>query len=837
MPVANKLLLIAHENRGGFPGEAPIGDDGMRAAGLVARLMGLESMPVVNQNKPNKGLDSEKLIVGHENSHGNVRTYSRATKTEGFIGRSSKSMMSRDKRQDHHKLPSPVKSPRSPSRTSATRLLQSAATKILEPQVHSRSLARCTITYIDSDNVDGSGAGSSLKNGREAPIGESLVGLQSRESGSDCSNAATAASSNSNGSSVEGKIKTPVTTSRRVRNAKHIVDQAKHNVHSMEKKPGKDVVNSRLALRNEPSKRYESPLVRDKEAHATRPSSRKPIEKARNEQNGAKDFIRLNKNLRECSPTRSPTKVSNNFRVEATRSDWERNSARKKRPSQGRPAEIVGPINTAFSKQAAVRSFSSSINHRKEAAGFIGGSSTNRHGTGRLLTKKADGDSGIKDNGIVSFTFSSPMRHVSTSSGRQEAKVKGKLSGELTRGDSCSRLNSDTNIERMTLRGNQLSNLLEQKIKQLTCLDGENLKTANPLPAKSTATILVELISALTTEDPFHLESGNNFFGVSTLSEDSFLDGDDLSVSTVSQDRMLILKEKFQEEDKTGISASFSVIDSDRPSPVSILEAPFSNDSCSVGSPCSSGGKQHFQSIESFGKRYMLDFEANLVASVTPTYTNELDTEEIPRADDEKPGMHGSCLQKAGFSEAKINSISEVISNAQLLFESTPLFESDVTMRCSVDILLLSILETNLESFQRSLDFGKEEYQLRDLLFDCIIEWFDSKCSLSCCSGYREWLKLHAFLSRGRLLREVNEEIRGWGAYAGRVGDDLIEKEIRVSTPMWTQFEIESFEIGMEIENEILVAVVDEMVADMLLLRVYCSNPLRVYGLIDSSIL
>lgn len=191
MPTS-KLHLIADENKGGFPNMKKLGNRSVdserksyetQAPGLVARLMGLESMPAIRE-KPQKASFSdacdkgEKKFVnnncggsGREETsleRGSPKLDSRPQKLQktGQFDRKAvtrfgaestfqiKSVLSRSRKYHHHhpKFVSPVKSPRIPSgkNVSRTSRLIDAATKILEPGLQSTSKSKNALTYSAS---------------------------------------------------------------------------------------------------------------------------------------------------------------------------------------------------------------------------------------------------------------------------------------------------------------------------------------------------------------------------------------------------------------------------------------------------------------------------------------------------------------------------------------------------------------------------------------------------------------------------------------------------------------------------------------------------------------
>lgn len=170
----------------------------MRIPSLVARLMGLESIPASQRDKskkasfPNTCGDGEKDLsfdnhcesdrVGSNSEMGMPKHETRPQKLQktgvyerravtrfGAEALQIKGVLSQARKHHQPKLPSPLKSPRITTGKNVSRnsRLIGAATKILEPGLQATSRAKCSIAYSGSmyhpknDNVsEGSGAKS-----------------------------------------------------------------------------------------------------------------------------------------------------------------------------------------------------------------------------------------------------------------------------------------------------------------------------------------------------------------------------------------------------------------------------------------------------------------------------------------------------------------------------------------------------------------------------------------------------------------------------------------------------------------------------------------------------
>ncbi|KAJ1412742.1 hypothetical protein SESBI_20176 [Sesbania bispinosa] len=65
------------------------------------------------------------------------------------------------------------------------------------------------------------------------------------------------------------------------------------------------------------------------------------------------------------------------------------------------------------------------------------------------------------------------------------------------------------------------------------------------------------------------------------------------------------------------------------------------------------------------------------------------------------------------------------------------------------------------------------------------------------------------------LVQEVKSEIKKWACMVEMVPDQIIEWEMSHSLGKWTDFNIEAFEAGVDIDGDVLQILVDEIVEDL----------------------
>lgn len=166
-------------------------------------------------------------------------------------------------------------------------------------------------------------------------------------------------------------------------------------------------------------------------------------------------------------------------------------------------------------------------------------------------------------------------------------------------------------------------------------------------------------------------------------------------------------------------------------------------------------------------------------------------------------------------NEIKLAHAKEVILNAELVYRNVSLHNPDRSQDFSIVCFLLDELETlgsvMWTNFSCFLGFEdtKEGNLLKGFLFDCVVEYLELRY------GQYSWTRLPLCVNNKIVIREVVGEVRKWAGLAGLVPDELIEREMSYGLGKWTDFEIEEFENGVDIDGGIFEGLVDEIVIDL----------------------
>lgn len=571
----------------------------MRAPGLVARLMGLDSMPDVRKDKPKKpsfagscDVRDDKFVNNQGGSSredlkdkgcGKIESRpQKIQKTELFERRvvtrfgaealQFKGVLSRS-RNYHNKFASPIKSPRvsSARNVSRTSRLIDAATKILEPGLQATSRAKSALTYSSStlytskDEVSSEARMEvvspdlSKQYTTNVSICKSFMGQTSCR---NCGNMldvmdsrsnieeqpfvySTCASDFVNVSSLgPGKSEPrspdkerdvgfrqqgqPISLSALETGSNDSNETRLASVPSPDRKPSlqegqiqwkstsqrcKPQIEEPYSFTSKQRTQNQMSLCRNRMPPRAKLSNlpNRSVSCSANTVSGAKDFVALNRNLSGCTRPRVPSKVDNaSFDAERKSCNQRDGSLLQLRTPVRKRRSVNGPVeNTGF--------INSTLGSRRNLKGCMvtgqakGLNSCSVDRTSIKSKAACERDStranGTKESGVISFTFNSPLRNKTENAAHTKEKIKDQ-NDSMSKG-ACYRRKVMDEADgasflktQLPLTGDALGALLEEKLKELTSQEDDELVTTGTPPKRSTAAILQELISALTAEQP-----------------------------------------------------------------------------------------------------------------------------------------------------------------------------------------------------------------------------------------------------------------------------------------------------------------------------------------------
>ncbi|XP_044498146.1 uncharacterized protein LOC123220172 isoform X2 [Mangifera indica] len=417
---------------------------------------------------------------------------------------------------------------------------------------------------------------------------------------------------------------------------------------------------------------------------------------------------------------------------------------------------------------------------------------------------------------VVSFTFSSPIR--STGDSQSSSQVMER---------NCSfNIDSFANNNKKFLKnstvfspgfngsaGDALSVLVEQKLRELTSkIESSHSNMIQECTTGSTASNLQDsmtTLDAISTKSPQH---GKRVQLV--LHKDTFDDLDNSSCSSINPEALSInQKWQYMGSEETEMHSSSSnkddagTEDCQSSSTMSSLEPSVTSMSCSD----SRNESRHF-----------LLAQDQAEFSLFPTNLSVLMDEETELSDSTSSILVGnigkgymsrsfSFIDSAESSSWELEYLREMLDNTDLMVHEFALGQTDQ--------VIASNLLNHLENQKNKLGSNGDEYSKlgRKVLFDYVSECLNYKGQqffFRSCKGWSKCVTL--FQRKDWLAEELYKGIRGWNNMRDLMVDELIDKDMSSQYGKWVDFEIEAFEEGTEMANSILTSLVDELVSDFL---------------------
>ncbi|XP_023524770.1 uncharacterized protein LOC111788607 [Cucurbita pepo subsp. pepo] len=801
--LASKNHLITDENRGGFPNVIKNGNhctdrehkNEMRTPGLVARLMGLESIPVMNRDRPKKTDSSnpcdnlEKKIVQDLNlgNPPSAKIEARPLKLrktgleEGKMMRrigaevmQYKSVMSRSrKRLPPPKFLSSAKSPRLPSGRNASKAsrLIDVASKILEPGLLASNRAKSAITlpksmHCSPNEVTSRDIGVVLLEGCDSS--KTFIEHTSCKNWCTLLKPPPLSSTYGNACLQESRSKA-ITLELPLQQQR--TPLRKHNESEGGIISRVDSVVERMSLHNEspfsssrPSSQQfklgknESSIVKHhnrSEDHMTSvrdrmlPKSKSSIPQSRrttspaNAVAGTKNFVSLNRNLNGCNRGKLPAKVENSkFGLEkrSFNGGEDFSSQAGTSPRKRRTTHLSGRIESKASVDSpAAKQRSPQYDQLSRTSSRLERKTLPAKqpcASNRLSGRRDAADRVCKrNNDVASFIINSPVRPNTTVSTEMNVSVGNER---------------NMSSQKPSLLGGDALDILEQKLKELTSQGDDESVLKKPA-----SIIIQELIAAVAAARKVSLEG-------------SAVNMDVTSCDVSNEERLTRTSEE-----------------RDRLSPGSILEASFSSSSMDESSGC----RLPAESVD---------------CSIDQSQLSEPETDLFDSANSSSEGNVGSESYNLT-TGSKLAHANEVMLNAKILFGKEE------------DNLFINELETFMcETWTNFSDVNKEVNHQRGFLFDCVIEYFDSKHSQLYYCRPNTWIRTSPAAPNARtLIQDIKKEIKKWGDFVGMMTDEIVEWEMSNSLGKWSDFSIEELESGADIAGDILKILVEDTVTEL----------------------
>ncbi|KAM3346330.1 hypothetical protein ACQJBY_020729 [Aegilops geniculata] len=507
----------------------------------------------------------------------------------------------------------------------------------------------------------------------------------------------------------------------------------------------------------------------------------------------------------------SSTRSVGNARESAPASS--RRAAHNSSRSSMRAPHNSGPKKESMSSTTRQRSALRDVIDRNGSASTSRDTS-NASGQRRGSRKKIDRGTSASNRGgpnTVAFASSSSARPVSRAS--SDGKVSENRGLRSTHPDTgCARmpvvdakcLDAEPCAVGATSEKEEFRRLLKAKVNELGLSD--RVEPGDGHSANLTVSVLQELISALTNDTNTSASQSSNY-------SDSSAPLNNAEPVYDSNDQSPDFRKRYQGDQGADSSATCTNDEPNQPSPTSVLEACFSNDASSSGSPTEKiESTEFFVSMEN-KMEDLFNLESDIADLSMSIDTTKSDDHLGISA--EIPCVQSSPEHDFEFLEGRLHSIGEAIANAELLLDSSLFCGTPSSL--SLHSFIVEMLETVEVVFCGGSEssFGlKEEnkYQRTNFLFDCIVESLDSKFRDFGKCGYNALLRMPLTLSKDLVKREISKEIGSWSDVSS---DRAAEKELdQVAAARCDGCRTEAFDISVAIEDDILEALVGEFAFD-----------------------
>ncbi|CAN6359261.1 unnamed protein product [Urochloa humidicola] len=823
----------------------------MRAPGVVARLMGLSSMPAVSHQRPTKATDSSELGDRRNSGPQDCSSTSRSIYTSP-LKQQKTGQVTDDRWQDKgsqfnapdtrslwprrhaHKVASPVKSPRSMSSRNKARLIE-AAVKVLEPGLQSRSrrLSR-PHAYLEypCNGDDGVPAAAAVLHNLSNQSLRDMSDVDAQKLVAHNTGATSLHNSTSNKWIEEDTGRKSIPFKRSNQNVPCQIQPEGNGkclfISSSEKAGFEDsakrttnsvAVTNQDAQKNLPrnisrESACRGPLKQNNLKQNILPVPCREVDPGcmvqrnknnsaeQNVTNTAQDSISLNKRMAGSKSMRSKRKELDRFGESHTSAEnknittkGHRSSSLHSDTSNKQKVKTVTP--KAMEKDMIIAKGAGLVSEKPKPA-----SQNCSKSDFQRQSVSCNDSRGNKKSGIISFTSSSPVQLGATSfCGDNTTRTGTAIHGSPV--GACPKRQSRRECQNTPQRG-----LVFREVVQGI----SSLETAESVFFNQDELGNRDIPGGRAASSLFEKK------GLVPVSEESLSDAlvwQQNSVHTVtsqfrepSKPAQLHAPHKKHEAGAKGCNPSRLISrGSNKKKSTSILQSTYADDA--------------------FIPRIPLNTAEAAVTDSHPTETctpaasmQDVPTEISPRCSGPNFGQHGAQPVEPEVQDSKLKHPGQVTTTVELLLtnvRSSSQRESNEPSKTFLLRTIESALSTLTPGSKQDLNSikTKEASSLRNLALDFVWDCLDSMCTKLCDSGYRSFAKLGLICTEERLAAEVRKEIDRCSSMAGRGLDELAVSEVEGAVEAGMGSMLEAFQIGAQIEQDLVQELVSEIGLDV----------------------
>lgn len=812
------------------------------APGVVAQLMGLSSMPAVNHQRPTKGTDSSEL-GDHQNSgppdwSGTSRSIytspQKQQKTGQPLGDRRHDNASRfnapDTRPLWHrrhapKVDSPVKSPRPMSSRNKARLIE-AAVKVLEPGLQSRnrrlSWRHAYLEYPCGSGDGAPGATAVLHNVSDqflrdicdvdAPrfgahnIGPTSLHSSNQRTEDDTCRKRVLIRRPDQDVSCQMQTECFIASSIEKAGFGDNVQRTSNCIADTNQDVQKKQLRSNRSRDNAPC----GPLKQNNLKQNALPAACREVDLGymaqsnrhrsgeRDITNRAQDYVSPIKKMNDSTSLRSKRKVMDRF-GETHTSEENKNIGTKGHRASNLHGETSSKLKLktapkAMEKDMIIAKGAGLVSEKpKTASPSCAGSDFQREPVSRnisMVTKKS---------GIVSFTSSSPVKVGPTSSSGDDAAGTG-IAVQRSPADTCPKRHS----RRYCLK----------TYPQRELVFSEDLQGTSSLELENTESVLYNQDELKNKVSPGGRAISSLFVNKSlgpvteeSLSNKQIRQRGSVNFAICSNRgayKPVLSREthkKHEAEAKGSKPSPRTFRGSNKRSPKPILQSTNADDASIPGATST-------------------DRDPMKTCTVAASMQDATTKRNSRSSDDPNFGQHGVQPFEPEVQHSKLKHPGEVTTTVELLLTNVRSSSRQRSKESSKTFLLrtvefaLATLTTGSKQDPNAIK-AKEASSLRKLALDLVWDCLDSTCSQLCNSGYRSFSKVGLVCTEERLAAEVRKEIARCSDMAGRGLDELAVGEVEHAVEAGMGSMLEAFQIGAQIEQDLVQELVNEIWVDM----------------------
>lgn len=416
---------------------------------------------------------------------------------------------------------------------------------------------------------------------------------------------------------------------------------------------------------------------------------------------------------------------------------------------------------------------------------------------------------------VVSFTFMSPLRRCipEARSSNQVMGINNHFSNDSF-GDGDRPLSKKFELSSPNGTGADVfSFLLEQKLQELIFrIDSSHCNLVGEGTSASLGSSLQDSVTSMVSSTS--REQNERFqFGLHKSKSESIHYYDCSSVDGPLQN--VDQQRQGSEEMETHSSccndrAAGGEFDCLHPMPASSFEHSFGSKSFSDNSQSTNGSTKYSLEQAEDSSNWHSTSESLLVGGETE-FSDSASSISIGDVRIKHISRTFSSIRFKESSNWELEYVRDILNNAELMSE-------DFVLGQAGKVSAPNRFDQSENEGNGSERNGEECFKLgQKVLFDCVTECLNLRhrdILVGSCKAWAKWVTLSG--RKVWLAEELYKEILGWKDMEDLMVDELVDKDMSTQYGRWLEFDKEAFEEGVEIEKGILTSLVDELVYDIL---------------------